>query len=97
MRVGLFALSGVADGPLFGALLLTRQDRAPVEARSQVFTLGAGAKITAAALGAAPWVGPQRWSVSGQLPVRVGCTWSRGCWGPRRSAYGGRSREPAPI
>jgi MFS family permease len=49
----LFAVSGVANGPLFGALLMTRQRFAPEHARSQVFTLGAGLKITAAAAGSA--------------------------------------------
>lgn len=49
----LFGLAGVADGPTFGALLLVRDARAPEDARSQVFTVGAGAKITAAAVGAA--------------------------------------------
>jgi MFS family permease len=50
---GLFLLAGVADGPLFGALLTTRQRWSPPELRGQVFTLGAGAKITASAAGAA--------------------------------------------
>jgi MFS family permease len=49
----LFALSGAANGPLFGALLLTREHFAPEHVRSQVFTLGAGLKITTAAAGAA--------------------------------------------
>jgi MFS family permease len=49
----LFAVSGVANGPLFGALLMTRQRFAPEHTRSQVFTLGAGLKITAAAAGSA--------------------------------------------
>lgn len=49
----LFALAGFSNGPLFGALLVTRNDRAPIELRSQVFTLGAGAKISATAAGAA--------------------------------------------
>jgi MFS family permease len=69
VRVLLFGLSGVAGGPLFGALLLTRQDRAPAEARSQVFTLGAGAKITAAALGAGLGGALSSWAVSAQLLV----------------------------
>lgn len=53
VRVALFAVAGLADGPTFGALLLVRDARAPAGARSQVFTVGAGAKITAAAVGAA--------------------------------------------
>lgn len=48
-----FAFSGFCNGPLFGAVLVTRQDHAPAELRSQVSTLGAGAKITATAAGAA--------------------------------------------
>jgi|tagenome__1003787_1003787.scaffolds.fasta_scaffold20827680_2 hypothetical protein len=53
VQMALFALSGLADGPVLGALLVVRDRRAPPSARSQVFTLGAGAKITAAAAGAA--------------------------------------------
>lgn len=53
LLAALFALAGVANGPLFGALLTTRQTRSAPEVRSQVFTLGAGAKITCAAAGAA--------------------------------------------
>jgi MFS family permease len=49
----LFALAGIANGPLFGALLSIRQNRSPLALRSQIFTLGAGAKITATAGGAA--------------------------------------------
>ena len=52
-RVALFALSGFFDGPLLGALLTARQRHSPPAVRAQVFTLGAGAKITAAAAGAA--------------------------------------------
>jgi len=51
--VGLFALSGLFQGPVFGALLLTREQQAPRRRRAQVFALGAGAKITATAAGAA--------------------------------------------
>jgi MFS family permease len=49
----LLAVSGAFNGPVFGALLLVRQDRAPEAARSQVFAVGAGAKLTASAAGAA--------------------------------------------
>jgi hypothetical protein len=72
IRVALFVLSGIADGPLFGALLLTRQDRAPAETRSQVFTLGAGAKITAAAVGAAMGGALSSLAVGAQLAVAGG-------------------------
>ena len=49
----LFGLSGVMLGPFVGALFTTRHDRAPNEARAQVFTIGAGLKTSTAALGAA--------------------------------------------
>jgi hypothetical protein len=49
----LFTVSGLLDGPLFGALLTSRQLWSPPAVRGQVFALGAGAKITAAAAGAA--------------------------------------------
>ena len=53
LTTALFAVSGFFTGPLAGALFTTRQDRAPEAARAQVFTLGAGLKITAAAVGVA--------------------------------------------
>jgi Major Facilitator Superfamily len=98
LRVLLFGLSGVADGPLFGALLLTRQDRAPAQARSQVFTLGAGAKITAAAVGAGLGGALSAWSVSAQLLVAGGLHVLAGglgvaAVGVRRA----RSREPGLV
>ncbi len=75
----LFALSGVGTGPLFGALLVTRQDRAPPALRTQVFTLGAGAKITATAAGAAlagvlagHTPGPHLLLLAGAFPVIAG-------------------------
>jgi MFS family permease len=49
----LFALSGCCNGPLFGALLTVRNDHAPAEFRSQVFTLSAGARLTTTAAGSA--------------------------------------------
>ncbi|MDL4776371.1 MULTISPECIES: MFS transporter [Thermomonosporaceae] len=51
--VALFAVAGLADGPLLAATLQIRAGHAPEGARTQVFTLGAGLKITAAASGAA--------------------------------------------
>lgn len=60
-----FAAAGVCDGPLLTATLRIRSEFAPEEARTQVFTLGAGLKVTAASAGAAlvglaagvaPWV-----------------------------------------
>ncbi|MFF3964210.1 MFS transporter [Streptomyces griseorubiginosus] len=49
----LFALAGCCTGPLFSALLASRQRYAPTAARTQIFTLGAGIKSTFAAAGAA--------------------------------------------
>ncbi|WP_052230168.1 MFS transporter [Streptomyces sp. CT34] len=51
--VALFVLAGLFDGPLLTATLRIRADHAPARVRAQVFTLGAGLKITAAACGAA--------------------------------------------
>jgi hypothetical protein len=51
LTAALFFVSGFFAGPLAGALFTTRQDRAPYALRAQVFTLGAGLKITAAAIG----------------------------------------------
>lgn len=48
----LFALAGLCDGVVLTATLRIRSDFAPPGARPQVFTLGAGLKITAAAAGA---------------------------------------------
>jgi hypothetical protein len=47
----LFAVSGFFTGPLTGALFTARQVHSPESARAQVFTLGAGLRITAAAAG----------------------------------------------
>ncbi|MET9603523.1 MFS transporter [Streptomyces sp. NPDC006512] len=49
----LFAAAGVCDGPLLTATLRIRSRYAPDGARAQVFTLGAGLKLTAASAGAA--------------------------------------------
>ncbi|WP_258038676.1 MFS transporter [Streptomyces sp. SM12] len=48
-----FALAGAGEGPVLSATLRIRADHAPPGARAQVFTLGAGLKITAAAAGTA--------------------------------------------
>lgn len=49
----LFATAGWTTGPLFSALLTARERYAPQPLRTQIFTLGAGLKSTAAAAGAA--------------------------------------------
>ncbi|MGG7571082.1 MFS transporter [Streptomyces sirii] len=48
----LFVLAGLCDGPLLTATFRIRAAFAPPGTRAQVFTLGAGLKITAAACGA---------------------------------------------
>ncbi|MFF2193077.1 MFS transporter [Streptomyces sp. NPDC058157] len=48
-----FAAAGVCDGPLLTATLRIRSEHAPGGVRAQVFTLGAGLKVTAASTGAA--------------------------------------------
>ncbi|MEV7197589.1 MFS transporter [Streptomyces sp. NPDC093510] len=53
VTAALFALAGACTGPLFSALLAARERYAPTEVRTQIFTLGAGLKSTAAAGGAA--------------------------------------------
>ncbi|MFE4055662.1 MFS transporter [Streptomyces sp. NPDC059096] len=52
-RVALFALAGLCDGPLLGATLRIRAEHAPPPVLPQVFTVGAGLKMSAAACGAA--------------------------------------------
>ncbi|MFJ8013379.1 MFS transporter [Streptomyces sp. NPDC096339] len=53
VTAALFAVAGVCDGPLLTATLRIRAQYAPDGVRTQVFTLGAGLKMTAAAAGAA--------------------------------------------
>ncbi|MEU3725143.1 MFS transporter, partial [Streptomyces sp. NPDC031705] len=53
-----FAVAGVCDGPLLTATLRIRSEHAPAGVRAQVFTLGAGLKVTAASAGAARPVAP---------------------------------------
>jgi MFS family permease len=49
----LFAAAGLVEGPLFASLLTVRDREAPPGVRTQVFTIAAGLKVTAAAAGAA--------------------------------------------
>ncbi|MFD4557865.1 MFS transporter [Streptomyces sp. NPDC058469] len=53
LAAALFALAGFCTGPLFSALLASRERYAPTAVRTQIFTLGAGLKSTFAAAGAA--------------------------------------------
>lgn len=52
LTAALFTISGFFTGPLTGALFTSRQAHAPADVRAQIFTLGAGLKVTAAAAGA---------------------------------------------
>ncbi|MFF1722528.1 MFS transporter [Streptomyces sviceus] len=52
VAAALFAMAGFCTGPLFSALLASRERYAPPGARTQIFTLGAGLKSTFAAAGA---------------------------------------------
>ncbi|WP_069992575.1 MFS transporter [Streptomyces qinglanensis] len=49
----LFLCAGLGEGPLLSATLRLRADHAPEGTRAQVFTLGAGLKLTAGAAGTA--------------------------------------------
>jgi MFS family permease len=49
----LFAAAGLAVAPVSSSLFVVRDREAPPEVRTQVFTIGAGLKVTAAAAGAA--------------------------------------------
>ncbi|MEU3190316.1 MFS transporter [Streptomyces sp. NPDC006992] len=49
----LFLCAGLGEGPLLSATLRLRADHAPEGTRAQIFTLGAGLKLTAGAAGTA--------------------------------------------
>ncbi|MGK5449760.1 MFS transporter [Streptomyces radiopugnans] len=53
VQAALFAVAGVFEGPLLSATLRIRADHSPPGVRAQVFTIGAGLKISAAACGSA--------------------------------------------
>jgi len=53
VSIALFAVSGFFVGPQVSALFASRDQHAPAEFHTQIFTFGAGLKITSAALGAA--------------------------------------------
>lgn len=53
LTMTVFAIAGLFLGPLTGALFTTRHDHSPAPARTQVFTLTAGLKVSATAAGAA--------------------------------------------
>jgi hypothetical protein len=53
LQLFLFAVAGSLFGPLTTALFTVRDREAPPAVRTQIFTIGAGMKVTAAAAGAA--------------------------------------------
>jgi MFS family permease len=53
VALGLFAVAGLLFGPMTTALFTVRDREAPPAVRTQVFTIGAGMKVTAGAAGAA--------------------------------------------
>jgi predicted MFS family arabinose efflux permease len=53
VALGLFAVAGLLFGPMTTALFTVRDREAPPAVRTQVFTIGAGMKVTAGATGAA--------------------------------------------
>src|SRR3954471_23305542 len=69
----LLGLSGVANGPLLGGLLVTRQRFAPATVRTQVFTLGAGLKTSSTAAGSALAGLVAGWSTGSQLLLVAAC------------------------
>jgi predicted MFS family arabinose efflux permease len=69
VTLALFAVAGLVNGPMFCALLAVRDRDAPPEARTQVFTLGAGLKVTAAAAGATIAAAASGW---GAGPLLIG-------------------------
>ncbi|GAA4255505.1 hypothetical protein GCM10022255_064620 [Dactylosporangium darangshiense] len=62
--VGVFAVAGFCNGPLLTAVLQVRASEAPASTRTQVFTIGAGLKVTAAAVGAACFAVVASWPVA---------------------------------
>jgi MFS family permease len=51
--LALFVVAGLINGPTFASLLVVRDREAPPAVRTQVFTIGAGLKVTASAAGVA--------------------------------------------
>lgn len=72
LTTALFAIAGWTTGPLFSALLTARERYAPPELRTQVFTLGAGLKSTAAAAGAAGISALSAWGAAPLLGMAAG-------------------------
>ncbi|GAA2384809.1 MFS transporter [Dactylosporangium salmoneum] len=61
--VALFGVVGLCDGPMLAAVLQVRSTEAPGRVRTQVFTIGAGLKVSMAAVGAAVFASVAAWPV----------------------------------
>lgn len=72
--VAAIALSGLCTGPSTAAMLLLRKQQSSATVRSQVFTVGAGLRTTAAAVGAAV-AGLAAGLDAGTLIVVIGLIW----------------------
>jgi MFS family permease len=92
LTVALFAVSGVFTGPLLGALFTARDHYTSSCLRTQVFTLGAGLKTTAAAAGAALAGVLANTSTSTQLLLAASCPLVAGVVGAALFAV----RRPVP-
>src|SRR6185437_6014392 len=70
----LVGLSGIATGPGVAAMLLLRTQHSPRQLRSQVFTVAAGLRATAAAVGAG-LAGLMPSGAGGPLLALIGACW----------------------
>lgn len=95
----LFGASGFFTGPLAGALFTTRQEQSPDGARAQVFTLGAGLKLTAAATGVTAAGALAHEPTATQLLLSAACPLLAGAGGALLLRVGhtvGQTARPAP-
>jgi hypothetical protein len=91
----LFGLSGVFIGPFGSALFLSRTQYAAPAVRTQVFTIGAGLKVTASALGAALIGFAAHLPVATQLLLVAGSPLLAGVLGAVLLAFGARPAKAA--
>jgi MFS family permease len=94
----LFAMSGFFIGPLAGALFTTRQEHSPENTRAQVFTLGAGLKITAGAAGVMAAGALVEAPIATQLLLTAACPFLAGATGALllRVGHTGAHAPPEP-
>ncbi|MHA7984424.1 MFS transporter [Rathayibacter sp. CAU 1779] len=87
----LVGLSGIATGPGVAAMLLLRTRHSPRQLRSQVFTVAAGLRATAAAVGAG-LAGLLPSGTAGMLLALIGI-----CWLASAGILAPYPRRPAPV